>query len=125
MRAHGQATVEAALLALLMGLVVVLVAQTAFWLHAENVAIAAAQEGARAATAQGSDPAEGVAVGQALLDAGLGPSGGAQVQLNVTEDATSVTMTAKGSWPLLLGSPGLFALPISAEARVLKDTWTP
>ncbi len=124
MRARGQATVEAALLALLMGLVVVLVAQAAFWLHAENVAIAAAQEGARASTAQGSDLAQGVAVGQALLDAGLGPSG-AQVQLNVTEDATSVTMTAKGSWPLLLGSTGPFALPISAEARVLKDTWTP
>jgi hypothetical protein len=124
MRSRGQATVEAALLALLMGLVVVLVAQTAFWLHAENVAIAAAQEGARAATAQGSDLAQGVAVGQGLLDAGLGPSGD-QVQLNATEDATSVTMTAKGSWPLLLGSTGPFALPINAEARVLKDTWTP
>jgi hypothetical protein len=124
MRRPGQATVEAALLALLMGLVVVVVAQTAFWLHAENVAIAAAQEAARAASAQGSDLEHGVAVGQALLDAGLGPSG-AHVQLTASEDATSVTMSAHGSWPLLLGSNAALALPISAEAHVVKDAWTP
>jgi Flp pilus assembly protein TadG len=123
-RQHGQSTVEAALLAPLILSVVVLTAQTAFWLHAENVAVAAAQEAARAASAEGSDLQHGLAVGQQLRDAGLGPNG-AYVRLDGSEDAASVTVTATGSWPLLLPATSLLALPISAQARVLKDTWQP
>jgi TadE-like protein len=124
---HGrraQATVEATLLVLLFGLVVVLVAQTAFWLHAWNVAISAAQEAARAAAAQGGDLALGVAVGERLLDAGLGPSG-SSIHLTASEDEVSVTVRASGSWPLALGSNPPLGLPVDTEARVLKDTWTP
>lgn len=100
------------------------VLQAGFWAHAENVTTAAAQEAARAASAQGSDLTHGLQVGNALLEAGLGPS--AQlVRLRAREDDTSVTVEATGGWPLGVGFDAPVLLPLDATVRVQKQVWVP
>lgn len=123
-RQRAQSTVETMLTFLLVLLVLELVVTVAFWAHAQNVATAAAQEAARAASAQGGDLDHGLAVGQRLLQAGLG-STSSHVRLDGREDATSVMVTVTGSWPLALGTELEVGLPLASEARVLKDRWQP
>src|SRR5204863_1788317 len=88
-RRPAQATVEAAVAALLFGVLVAVAVQVGLWAYADNISLAAAQEAARAASAQGSDVTHGLEVGNALLQGGLGPSAGL-VTLTGHEDATSV-----------------------------------
>jgi hypothetical protein len=123
-RQPAQATVEAALAALLFGLVVATAVQGGLWAHAQNVTTAAAQEAARAASAQGSDLDHGLAVGDALLQAGLGPSAGL-VTLTGREDAASVTIEVHGGWPLGLGPIVPLSLPLDTEVHLRKQVWTP
>jgi hypothetical protein len=123
-RQPAQATVEAALAALLFGLVIAVALQVGFWAYADNITLAAAQEAARAASAQGSDLEHGLAVGKALLQSGLGPSAHV-VTLTGREDATSVTVDVRGGWPLGLGTDSHVSLPLDNEVRVLKQIWTP
>ena len=122
MRAPAQASVEAALVALLFGLIVAVVGQVAFWAYAENISLAAAQEAARAASARGSDLEHGLEVGNALLRGGLGPSAHV-VMLTGREDATSVTIDVSGGWPLGLGMASPLSLPLDNEVRMLKQVW--
>jgi hypothetical protein len=98
--------------------------QVGFWAYADNISLAAAQEAARAASAQGSNLTHGLQVGNSLLQGGLGPS--AQlVTLSGREDATSVTIDVSGGWPLGLGSTSPLSLPLDNEVRMLKQVWTP
>ena len=120
----AQATVEVALAALLFGLVVAVALQVGFWAYADNITLAAAQEAARAASAQGSDLAHGLEVGNSLLQGGLGPSAHL-VTLTGREDATSVTIDVSGGWPLGLGTTSPLSLPLDNEVRMLKQMWTP
>jgi hypothetical protein len=98
--------------------------QVGFWAYAQNVTTAAAQEAARAASAQGSDVEHGLAVGNGLLRAGLGPSAGL-VTLTGREDAGSVTIDATGGWPLGLGTSSPLRLPLDTKVQVLKQVWAP
>ncbi len=98
--------------------------QVGFWAYADNITLAAAQEAARAASAQGSDLEHGLEVGNALLQSGLGPSA-RLVTLTGHEDATSVTVDVSGGWPLGLGTDSRLSLPLDNEVRVLKHIWTP
>jgi len=123
-RQRAQAAVEAALVALLFGLVVAVAVQVGFWAYADNVTLAAAQEAARAASAQGSDLEHGLEVGNALLQGGLGPSAHF-VLLTGHEDASSVTINVSGGWPLGLGISSPLSLPLDNEVRMLKQAWTP
>ena len=94
------------------------------WAYASTVTLAAAQEAARAASAQGSDLAHGLEVGNALLQGGLGPS--AQfVTLTGREDATSVTIDVRGGWPLGLGIVSPLSLPLDNQVRLRKQVWAP
>jgi len=123
-RQPAQATVEAALAALLFGIVVAVAVQVGFWAYADNITLAAAQEAARAASAQGSDLEHGLEVGNALLKGGLGPSAHV-VTLTGREDATSVIVDVSGGWPLGLGTDSPLSLPLDNEVRMLKQIWTP
>ena len=110
--------------ALLFGALVAVAVQVGFWAYADNVTLAAAQEAARAASAQGSNLDHGLEVGNALLQGGLGPSAHV-VTLTGREDATSVTIDVSGGWPLGLGTASPLSLPLDNEVRVLKQSWTP
>jgi len=120
----AQASVEAALVALLFGSVIAVVLQAGFWAHAQNVTTAAAQEAARSASAQGGDLEHGLAVGNALLQAGLGASA-RLVTLTGRQDATSVTIDASGGWRLGLGTDSPVRLPLDTEVHILRQVWTP
>jgi len=98
--------------------------QVGLWAYANNVSLAAAQEAARAASAQGSDLNHGLQVGYALLEGGLGPSAHF-VTLSGREDATSVTIVVSGGWPLGVGTASPVSLPLDNEVRMFKNVWTP
>jgi hypothetical protein len=104
--------------------VLVVVFQVGFWAYAQNVTTAAAQEAARAASAQGGDLEHGLDVGNGLLRAGLGPSASV-VTLAGREDSTSVTIDATGAWPLGLGVGSPLSLPLDTQVYVLKQVWRP
>jgi hypothetical protein len=104
--------------------VVAVVFQVGFWAYAQNVTTAAAQEAARAASAQGGDLEHGLVVGNSLLRAGLGPTI-EMVTLTGREDANSVTIDASGGLPLGVGPISPLRLPLDTEVRVMRQTWIP
>ncbi len=105
-------------------MLVAVAVQVGLWAYADNISLAAAQESARAASAQGSDLAHGLDVGNALLQGGLGPSAG-RVTLTGHEDGTSVTIDVSGGWPLGLGTASPLSLPLDNQVRMLKQVWAP
>ncbi len=121
-RLSGQAVVEAALASVVFVAVLLLVISVGWWAHAQNVVTAAAQEGARSASALGGTVDEGRNVAQRLLEDGLG-KGASNVQLVATEDADSVEVSATGSWPVLVGADVEVGFPLGATSRMLKDRW--
>src|SRR6266700_2986080 len=69
---QGAATLEFALVALVLMLLVLGAVQFALWYHAQNVVLAAAQDGARLAAADNSTASAGQQRALELLRAGLG-----------------------------------------------------
>lgn len=65
---HGAATAEMVIATPALLFLVLLVVQVGLWFHASHVASAAAQEGARAAAAEGGTRAEGERAANELLD---------------------------------------------------------
>ena len=121
-RQHAQGLVETAYAAVLLVVVLALVLDVALWGHAQTIATAAVQDGARVAAAQGGDLARGRARAKELLAAGLGTSA-SLITLTASEDAQSVTFGASGEWSVISG-PGLsLGFPIAAESRMLKHEW--
>lgn len=121
-RRPAQAVVEAALTSVLCVSLLLLVVSAGWWAHAQNVVAAATRDGARAASALGGSTADGVAVANQLLVAGLGDGAG-RVQVTPDEDADSVAISATGSWPLAAGLGVELDLPLGATSRMLKDEW--
>ena len=121
-RRPAQAVVEAALASVLCVSLLLLVVSAGWWAHAQNVVAAATRDGARAASALGGSTADGVAVANQLLAAGLG-SGASRIHVTPDEDANSVTISAAGSWPLAAGLGVELDLPLGATSRMLKDEW--
>jgi hypothetical protein len=103
---RGQALVEGLLALGLVLLTVCFAVQALAYAHARSVAIAAAQDGVRAAAADGPqagiDRAAGVLAAAGGTGAGLRPS--------VSEQADEVTITISGQ------APRLFALPLLLPA---------
>lgn len=123
-RQPAQALVEAAVSVAVIAALLAFVLTVAWWAHAQNVLTTAVQDGARVASAYDGDPERGLAAARALLRAGLGDSAG-RVELRAREDAASVTVAARGAWPVLVGPGVEVAFPLGAEARVRKERWQP
>ncbi len=89
---RGSSIIESLLALLLLALVVCVGVQGFAYAQARSVAIAAAQDGARAAASEG--PSAGIARARRVLEAG----GGAARRLtpSFAEDAASVTVTVRG-----------------------------
>lgn len=116
----GAAMVETALAFPLLILVAVGVVQFALFVHAQNVVLAAAQDGARVAAAEDCSVGEGVAHAQALLRAGLGPSAEA-VSVRGAEDGEVVMVETQGHLRLILPWVGDASLPLHAQAAMTKE----
>jgi hypothetical protein len=123
-RQQAQALVELALVSAVMLVFLFAVFEGVWWAYAQNVVTAAVQDGAQRASAQNGDLARGQQRAQDLLNAGLGPSA-ALVQLQAASDPRSVRLSATGKWPVanIAGVP--IALPLHAEARMLREQWQP
>jgi Flp pilus assembly protein TadG len=109
----GSATVELVVLfPALLGLIFIVV-QAGLHYYARSVALAAAQEGARAAAVQGGSAGTGQAAAQAFVArAGAELLGGSST--TATRSATEVTVTVTGrSMSLVPGYPGF---PIRQQA---------
>ena len=89
--------------------------QGALWYHARSVAMAAAQEGARAAGAEGGNPAAGEAAATAFLDSAGGSGVLTGPGVHVTRSATEATATVTGTAPTVL--PGM-RLAVDQSASV-------
>jgi hypothetical protein len=102
-------------------LVMLVVLQSAFYVHALQVVRSAAQESARAAAADGASLADGSSRARALLDAGLG-QGGQRLSVSLSEDAQGVHTTVSGSMGLLTEGPvEQLGLPLRATARATRE----
>jgi TadE-like protein len=124
-RKPAQSTVEVALALPTLVLVVLLVLQSALYVHALHVVRSAAQEGARAAAADGASLATGEARARALLEAGLGRSGQA-LSVSPGEDADGVQVTVRGSLGLLVAGPvRALGLPLEAVGRATRESFVP
>jgi hypothetical protein len=99
---RGDALIEGILALGLVLLVVAFAGQAIAYVHARNVAEAAAQDGVSAAASQG--PQAGIARAQTILGAAGGA--GAALQATATETSSEVTVTVHGQ------APKLFSLPL-------------
>jgi hypothetical protein len=109
----GQALIEGLLALGLVLLTVCFAMQALAYAHARSVAIAAAQEGARAAAAGG--PQAGLDRATALLAAAGGTGEG--LRATVTEQADEVTVRVAGQAPHLFSLP-LLLPAVSADASL-------
>ncbi len=113
--------------ALTMPLVVLIVlvgVEFTFWLHAQDVVITAAQEGARAAAHEGGSAADGQQAAQALLRDGLGASAN-RVGVQVQVGADTVVVDARGTWPVLASMDGAVDAPLHARATLTREQFRP
>jgi Flp pilus assembly protein TadG len=114
--------VELAVVFPLLVLAALALVQFALYVHAENVTIGAAQDGARVAAEVDRGVSDGVATTQSLLQAGLGAEA-SSVAVQGTDDGTAVTITATGSLPLILPAVANASLPLHAQASVSKESF--
>jgi len=106
-------------------LVMLVLLQSAFYVHALQVVRTAAQEGARAAAADGASLADGSSRARTLLQAGLGQSG-QLLSVSLNEDAQGVQATVGGSMGLLTEGPvHEMGLPLQATARATREIFVP
>jgi Flp pilus assembly protein TadG len=109
---RGEAVTETVILVPVLLLLIMLVIQFGLWYHAEHVVQAAAQEGARAARAQGATADDGRARAEAFVAA----AGGQTVRSTaVTADRSPDTVTVRVTGEASMVVPGLH-LGVSASA---------
>ena len=108
----GSATLQTVLVMPLLLLLITAIVQFALWYHAAHVAIAAAQDGARAARVEGGTAQAGQARARQLLDQ-LGTGVLTDPTITVTRDADTARVEVRGWAPELV--PGL-RLPVTATS---------
>lgn len=108
----GLASLEIALIVPILALIVLGLTQFALWYHAEQVVIAAAQEGAAQASTRSGTPAAGQDRAEAVLS-GLAPMTTA-TQIDVGGGSGVVTVSITSSLHALI--PGITTLPLHATA---------
>src|SRR5436189_587414 len=106
----GSATLQTVLVMPLLLLLITAIVQFALWYHASHIAIAAAQDGARAARVEGSTSQTGRVRAQQVIDQ-LGTRVLNNTTVTVTRDAEMARVEVRGWAPELI--PGL-RLPVHA-----------
>lgn len=121
---RGTATLELAIVAPALMLLVLGIVQFGLWYHAESVTKAAAVEAARLAAAEDGrvDSAEARAFD--VLEAGLGRTAdGASIDVTLGSETARARISAqmKGLFPI----PGLSTLNLSADATAYRERFRP
>jgi Flp pilus assembly protein TadG len=107
---HGSSSLQTVLVMPLLLLLITLIVQFALWYHASHIAIAAAQDGARAARVEGGTELDGRGRAQQIIDQ-LGANVLVEPSVTVTRDAQVARVEVHGYAPELI--PGL-RLPVDA-----------
>ena len=94
---RGSASVQMVILMPLLFSIMFLGLQAALFYHARTVAIAAAQEGARAAGAETGSTGEGIAVASSFVTAAGGSDVLKNPSVSGTRSATQATVTVRGA----------------------------
>lgn len=134
-RAAAQAVVEMAVVFPLLVLLLLVFVQGALYLHARDVVLGAAREGAHVAAAEHANIEEARADGRAraeeILVAGLGGYAASMQVLGPDFDAGSVMIEVRGSMPLFAAGSGqetpvrLARLAIDVQARASREFFHP
>ena len=107
---NGSSSLQTVLVMPVLLLLITAIVQFAVWYHAAHVAIAAAQDGARAARVEAATDADGQARASQLLDQ-LGHGVLVEPNVSVTRDAQTVRVEIHGYAPQLVP---LLRLPVNA-----------
>jgi Flp pilus assembly protein TadG len=121
---QGSTSLELALVAPTLMLLVLGVLQFGLWYHAQNVVKTAALEGARVAAAEEGTAGSGTARALAVLDQGLGPSASAP-QASASVGAESAHVRVGATLRAIVPIPGLSSFSLSAEASVFRERFRP
>jgi Flp pilus assembly protein TadG len=117
-RERGATVVEFLGVTLLIASALMVLLQMALWLWARNVAVNAADEGARFAAEQGRPLTDGETRTRAVLHDGLGASANA-FDVRAVQAGSAVTVVARGVAPRVV--PFLPTFTIRAEARAVDE----
>jgi Flp pilus assembly protein TadG len=117
---RGSAAVQTAMLFPVVLLLVFGIIQGALWFHARHIALGAAQEGARAASAQ-----DGTGADQRAREFVRDLTGGTLIRnldVGISSTANTVTVTVRGRAPSLV--PGSAGLIVEQSATAPIETFT-
>jgi Flp pilus assembly protein TadG len=114
---RGTASVEVTLAMPLLGLLLLLIVQFAFWAHATHIAQAAANQGVQTSRAYGSTDGAGIADTTAILDQSAG-SILANRAVTGRHTATTATIIVTGKAATVV--PGL-SLPITVSVTAPRE----
>jgi Flp pilus assembly protein TadG len=121
---RGAASLELAVVAPALMLLVLGVLQFGLWYHAQVVVQGAAMEGARVAAAEDGSATAGRARAKEVLREGLGTAATDQVaSASVGPDVARVRVTARLHG--LLPIPGLSSFLVSSEASAFRERFRP
>ena len=115
---RGTTIVEFLGVTLLVGAAVMVLLQMAVWVWCRNVAVNAADEGARTAAELGRPLGDGEARTRSVLHDGLGGSA-ARFAVRAGQDGDAVVVEASGVAPRIV--PLLPSFTVHAEARALDE----
>jgi Flp pilus assembly protein TadG len=121
---RGQSLLELALAMPILTLILLGTIQLGLWYHAESVVLAACQDGARVASAEGSSVEEGLARSRALVQSGLGRIGEG-VEIAGAADDERVVFIARGRLRSLVPGIGGGTLPLAGEAAAFRERFRP
>jgi Flp pilus assembly protein TadG len=118
---RGAATTEAVLVTPVLLVLIMLVVQFGLWYHGSHVAVAAAQEGARAARLEGGSTEAGTARARSFLDS-LGREVVGRPQVNAERNPSRARVEVRGTAVAVV--PGLH-LPIRAVSEGPVERFRP
>ena len=123
-RERGSVSLEVAVVAPVLMVLVLGLLQFALWYHAQNVVQTAAQEGARVAAAEEGTAEAGRTRALEVLLVGLGRAAENEDAIaSVDLDAAHVTVSAE--MPGLLPIPGLSSFTLSSESTAFRERFRP
>jgi Flp pilus assembly protein TadG len=121
----AQGLAEFAVISVALLVVVIGISNLAFWLYAQQVVTAAAQEAAVVASREDGTVADGREAGQSMLRAGLGATAVTEVaDVAVWLDSEVARAEVRGRWPMTVGGPLLY-VPLKATASLARDRFRP
>ncbi|MGY9067015.1 TadE family protein [Streptomyces sp. CAS3] len=118
---RGDTSIQMAIVFPFVLLATVAVVQTSMWYYARQIALTAAREGATAARAYQSSPADGSARAQAVLERA---AGGSLSGYSVSASSDGQRVRVRVSGTALSMIPGLSGLRVTQSASGPVERWT-